>query len=83
MNLFANAALFGFVPNSVKKGVMALAPVRRIRAAVMKDLGLPEDTFEFINWPTRYGQRDLDAVLMGSGIECPRLDDSAWRLWDD
>jgi NAD(P)-dependent dehydrogenase (short-subunit alcohol dehydrogenase family) len=82
MNLFVNAALLGFIPKSVKKGLMALAPVRRIRGAVMKDLGLPEDILEFINWPTRYDRRDLDAVLRGSGIECPKLDDYAWRLWD-
>ncbi len=31
MNLFVNAALLGFIPKSVKKGLMALAPVRRVR----------------------------------------------------
>ena len=82
MNLFVNAALLGFIPKSVKKGMMQLAPVRRIRAAVMKDLGLPEDIFTFLNWPTRYDRRHLDAALKGSGIECPKLDSYAWRLWD-
>jgi NAD(P)-dependent dehydrogenase (short-subunit alcohol dehydrogenase family) len=82
MNLFVNAALLGFIPKSVKKGLMAVAPVRRIRAAVMKDLGLPDDMFTFINFPTRYDRRELDAVLKGSGIECPNLHDYAWVLWD-
>ncbi len=82
MNLFVNAALLGFVPKSVKKGMMALAPVRRIRNAVMKDLGLPDDMFTFINFPTRYDRRELDAILKGSGIECPDLRDYAWILWD-
>lgn len=82
MNLFINAALLGFIPKSVKKGLMALAPVRRVRNAVMKDLGLPEDIFEFVNWPTRYDRRDLDAALKGSGVECPNLKDYAWVLWD-
>jgi NAD(P)-dependent dehydrogenase (short-subunit alcohol dehydrogenase family) len=82
MNLFVNAALLGFIPKSVKKGMMALAPVRRIRNAVMKDLGLPDDMFTFINFPTRYDRRELDAVLKGSGIECPNLRDYAWVLWD-
>jgi NAD(P)-dependent dehydrogenase (short-subunit alcohol dehydrogenase family) len=82
MNLFINAALLGFIPKSVKKGMMALAPVRRIRHAVMKDLGLPDDIFEFVNWPTRYDRRELDAALKGSGIECPNLHDYAWVLWD-
>ena len=82
MNLFINAALLGFIPKGVKKGLMAMAPVRRIRNAVMKDLGLPEDIFTFVNWPTRYDRRELDAALKGSGIECPSLHDYAWVLWD-
>jgi len=82
MNLFVNAALLGFIPKSVKKGLMAMAPVRRIRSAVMKDLDLPEDIFTFLNWPTRYDRRELDKALKGSGIECPNLHDYAWRLWD-
>ena len=82
MNLFVNAALLGFIPKSVKKGLMALAPVRRIRNAVMKDLGLPEDIFQLVNYPTRFDRRELDAALKGSGIECPNLHDYAWRLWD-
>ncbi|MDE2394578.1 MAG: SDR family oxidoreductase [Burkholderiales bacterium] len=82
MNLFVNAALFGFVPKSVKKGLMALAPVRRIRAAVMKDLGLPEDVLMLVNYPTRFDRRATDAALEGTGVECPNLHDYAWRLWD-
>jgi NAD(P)-dependent dehydrogenase (short-subunit alcohol dehydrogenase family) len=82
MNLFINAALLGFIPKGVKKGMMALAPVRRVRAAVMKDLGLPDDMFTFINFPTRYDCRETTAALKGSGIACPNLHDYAWRLWD-
>jgi NAD(P)-dependent dehydrogenase (short-subunit alcohol dehydrogenase family) len=82
MNLFVNAALFGFIPKSVKKGLMALAPVRRIYRALMKDLGLPEDMMHFVNYPTRFDRRETDAALKGSGIECPNLHDYAWRLWD-
>ncbi len=82
MNVFVNAALLGFIPKSVKKGLMALAPVRRVRAAVMKDLGLPDDMMTFINFPTRYDCRETLGALKGSGIECPNLRDYAWRLWD-
>ena len=82
MNLFVNAALLGFIPKSVKKGLMALAPVRRIRNAVIKDLGVPEDMLTFINYPTRFDRRETDAALKGTGIECPNLKDYAWRLWD-
>lgn len=82
MNLFINAALLGFIPKSVKKGLMALAPVRRIRNAVMKDLGLPDDILTFINYPTRFDCRETEAALKGSGIACPNLHDYAWKLWD-
>ncbi len=82
MNVFVNAALLGFIPKGVKKSLMALAPVRRVRNAVMKDLGLPEDILTFINYPTRFDNRDAAAALKGSGIDCPPLKDYAWRLWD-
>ena len=82
MSLFINAALMGFIPKSVKKGLMAMAPVRRVRNAVMKDLGVPEDMLTFINYPTRFDRRGTDAALKGSGIECPNLNDYAWVLWD-
>lgn len=82
MNLFVNAALLGFIPRSVTKGLMALAPVRRVRNAIMKDLGLPEDMLTFVNYPTRFDCRDAQAALKGSGVTCPNLKDYAWRLWD-
>ncbi|NCS61270.1 MAG: SDR family oxidoreductase, partial [Rhodoferax sp.] len=82
MNLFVNAALLGFIPRSVTKGLMALAPVRRVRNAIMKDLGLPEDMLTFVNYPTRFDSRDTLAALKGTGVECPNLKDYAWRLWD-
>jgi len=82
MEMRINAAMFGFVPGAVKKGLMSLTPVRRIRNALLKDLALPEEVFGYINWPTRYDCRQTSAVLDGSGIECPRLEDYAWAIWD-
>ena len=82
MAMRINAALLGFIPRGIKKGMLALTPVRRIRNAVMKDLGLPEDILTFVNYPTRFDCREAQAALQGSGIEVPRLEDYAWRLWD-
>jgi len=82
MSLRVNAALLGFIPGSIKKGMLALTPVRRIKNAVMKDLGLPDDMLQFVNYPTRFDCRDTTALLKGTGIECPRLEDYAYRLWD-
>lgn len=82
MNLFINAALLGFIPKAIKKGLMALAPVRRLRDAIMTDLGVPEGLLTFVNYPTRFDCRETLAALKGSGITCPNLNDYAWRLWD-
>ena len=82
MGLFINAALLGFIPRSVTKGLMALAPVRRVRNAIMSDLGLPEDMLTFVNYPTRFDCRESLAALKGTGVSCPNLKDYAWRLWD-
>ncbi len=82
MSLYVNAALFGFVPNSIRKGLLALTPVRRIRNAIMKDLGLPEDLLTFVNYPTRFDCREAGAALKGTDIAVPPLESYAWRLWD-
>jgi NAD(P)-dependent dehydrogenase (short-subunit alcohol dehydrogenase family) len=77
-----NAALFGFIPRGIKKGLMSLTPVRRIRNAILQDLGLPSDIMQFVNYPTRFDCRETQAVLKDSGIAVPPLDSYAWRLWD-
>lgn len=82
MSIRINAALLGLIPRSIRRGALALAPVRRIRDAVMHDLGLPPDILQFVNYPTRFDSREALAALEGSGIACPRLDDYAWVLWD-
>jgi len=82
MAMRVNAALLGFIPRGVKKSLMALTPVRRIQRAVMKDLGLPEDILQFVNYPTRFDNRETEKALAGTGIAVPKLEDYAWKLWD-
>ncbi len=82
MTMRINAALFSFIPRHMRKALLALTPVRRIRHAVMKDLGLPDDMFRFVNYPTRFDCRETTRVLKGTGISVPPLDSYAWRLWD-
>jgi NAD(P)-dependent dehydrogenase (short-subunit alcohol dehydrogenase family) len=94
LNLFANAAhapqmsmridarLFNYIPGAVKQGLLMLPPVRRIYREMLKDLGMPPDVMQFINYPTRFDSRETQKLLKGSGVTVPRLDDYAWRLWD-
>ncbi|MFI5011558.1 MAG: SDR family oxidoreductase [Hyphomicrobiales bacterium] len=82
MALRINPALLSFIPPGVVKALVALTPTRRIRKAVMKDLGLPKDIFTFVNYPTRFDNREAERLLEPAGIRVPPLEDYAWRLWD-
>jgi NAD(P)-dependent dehydrogenase (short-subunit alcohol dehydrogenase family) len=94
LNLFARAAhapemtmridarIFNYIPAALKAGLKMLPPVRRITNQVMRDLGLPPDVMKFVNYPTKFDNRETQLALKGSGITVPRLDDYAWRLWD-
>ncbi len=94
LNLFADAAhapqmsmridarIFNLIPAVVRQGMMMLPPVRRIYREVLGNLGMPPDVLKFINYPTKFDSRETRKLLKGTGIQVPRLDDYAWRLWD-
>jgi NAD(P)-dependent dehydrogenase (short-subunit alcohol dehydrogenase family) len=94
LNLFARAAhapemtmridarILNYIPAAIKQGLRMLPPIRRISNQIMKDLGLPSDIMKFVNYPTKFDNRETVKALKGSGIMVPRLDDYAWRLWD-
>ena len=82
MTMRINARMFGFIPAPILYGIGALSPVKRMVRAVLKDLGIPKDAFDFINWPTRYDNREAAKALKGSGIAVPPLDSYAAKLWD-
>lgn len=77
-----NASLLSIVPRHLMTMLMALTPIRRLRDALVADLGLPRDVFRLINYPTRFDSRETQRVLKGSGIDVPPLYSYAWRLWD-
>jgi len=82
MTMRIDARIFNYIPAAVKQGLRMLPPVRRISNQVMKDLGLPPDMMKFVNYPTKFDNRETAKALKGSGIMLPKLDDYAWRLWD-
>jgi len=82
MTMRINARMFDFIPAPILYGIGALSPVKRMVRAVLKDLGIPKDAFDFINWPTRYDNREAAKALKGSGIAVPPLDSYAAKLWD-
>lgn len=82
MTMRVNSKMFSFIPSYVLQGLMSVAPVRRARNQVLTDLGIPKDVFAFINYPTKFDNRETAKALKGSGIAVPKLETYAWRLWD-
>ncbi len=82
MTMRVNSKMFNFIPGYVLQGLMSVAPVRRARNQILTDLGIPKDLFGFINYPTKFDNRDTVKALKGSGISVPKLETYAWRLWD-
>jgi hypothetical protein len=77
-----NANVFGLAPRALTRGLMALTPFRRMRKMMMKELGLPDDIFMFVNYPTRLDSRETHNLLRPAGIVVPPFEEYAWRLWD-
>ena len=67
MTMRINAKMFGFIPAPILYGLGSLAPVKRAIRVVLTDLGIPRDVFQFVNWPTRYDNREAAKALKGSG----------------
>ena len=82
MTMRINARMFGFIPAPILYGLGSLAPVKRAMRVVLSDLGIPRDAFQFVNWPTRYDNREAAKALKGSGITVPDLESYAPALWD-
>ncbi|HXU51417.1 MAG TPA: SDR family oxidoreductase [Casimicrobiaceae bacterium] len=82
MTMRINAKMFGFIPAPILYGLSSLAPVKRATRTVLQDLGIPRDVLPFINWPTRYDNREAAKALKGSGIAVPPLASYAPQVWD-
>lgn len=82
MTMRLDARMFAFVPPSIRGAVGALPPVRRFVGMLLRDFRIPKQVMKFITYPTRFDNREAERALRGSGIEAPKLEDYAWRLWD-
>jgi NAD(P)-dependent dehydrogenase (short-subunit alcohol dehydrogenase family) len=82
MTMRLDARMFAFVPSMVKQALANLPPVKRFTNVVMRDLGIPPQIMQFINYPTRFDSRETERALKGSKIKLPDLTTYAWKLWD-
>jgi len=94
VNLFAEAAhaprmtlrlepsLLSLLPRSNRAAGDTLAPLRRIIDQLLLGLGIPKSITSLMSYPTRFDAAGAQRLLTEAGIQVPRLEDYAWRLWD-
>jgi NAD(P)-dependent dehydrogenase (short-subunit alcohol dehydrogenase family) len=82
MTMRLDARMFGFIPPMIRQAITNLPPVKRFTSMVLKDFGIPRAVLKYINYPTRFDNREAERALRGSKIKVPKLEDYAWRLWD-
>jgi NAD(P)-dependent dehydrogenase (short-subunit alcohol dehydrogenase family) len=68
--------------NLVRTGLRLLPPARRVTRRALREVGIPAEAFNWINYPTRFDSSNAQAALEGSGISVPPLDTYADRIWD-
>lgn len=74
--------VFSFIPSGLGGTLGKLPPVRRLKQTLFDSIGMPEEASIFMDYETRYDNRDTVRALEGSGIELPRLPTYAARIWD-
>ncbi len=77
-----NLGLLRLLPAPLVNVLSSLPVLERLRAAIMRDLKLPDSVFTFVNYPTRFDCREAESLLEPAGIHVPRLEGYAWKLWD-
>ncbi|ABC31684.1 short-chain alcohol dehydrogenase-like protein [Hahella chejuensis KCTC 2396] len=82
MAMRIDARMFGFIPPMIRQGIARLPPVQRMKNAVLNDLGIPDEVMSFINYPTRFDNRETERLLKGTAIAVPRLQDYSPAIWD-
>lgn len=82
MAMRIDSRMFSFIPPYLIKTLWAIAPVRRVVKSLLAGYGLPSQVFQFINYPTKFDNRETLKALKGSGIAVPDLESYAAKLWD-
>lgn len=70
------------VPPGLTALLGALPAVKTARREVLADIGIPEAVLPYVNWRSSFDTRETEAALARTDIQCPPLEDYAWKIWD-
>ena len=76
-----DVGLLDVVPGAVKNVLNTITPARSAGRMLMRQLGIPTETLQYLDWPTTYADDNTRAALAGSGISCPPLDAYLERIY--
>jgi NAD(P)-dependent dehydrogenase (short-subunit alcohol dehydrogenase family) len=74
--------LLDLVPPAVSATIASYEPLRQVVDTILRDLRIPRDVLQFLNWQTRFDCTRTQKLLEPAGIRVPPLEDYVWRLWD-
>jgi NAD(P)-dependent dehydrogenase (short-subunit alcohol dehydrogenase family) len=67
---------------AIRSALKLLPPAKGAAKLAIGQLGLPASVLTYVDYPTRFDSSGAQAALAGSGIEVPRLESYAPRVWD-
>jgi len=94
LNIFARAAHAPAMSLCLDGGTLAsleplrrvaqgfIQPIRHLAGQLLDELGIPASVIDLLNYPTTFDAGLARPLLASAGIQVPRLEDYAWRLWD-
>jgi NAD(P)-dependent dehydrogenase (short-subunit alcohol dehydrogenase family) len=66
----------------MRTGLRLFPPAKGMTKRALREVGIPAEALNWINYPTRFDSANTQAALAGSGIEVPSLETYAARVWD-
>ncbi len=70
------------VPPGLAALLGAMPAVKTARRELLGEIGIPEAVLPYVNWRSSFDTRETEAALARTDIQCPPLEEYAWKIWD-
>jgi short-subunit dehydrogenase len=79
--LRVDVGIIDVVPSTVRELVGTVTPAVATAQFLLRQVGIPPETLQFLDWPTTYSDDNTRAALAGTDIQCPQLEHYIDRLY--
>jgi NAD(P)-dependent dehydrogenase (short-subunit alcohol dehydrogenase family) len=70
------------IPRGLVGLLGAMPSVKTARREILADIGIPESVLPYVNWRSSFDTRETEKALARTEVECPPLEQYAWKIWD-